>query len=72
MCLPRHPRVAHARSLFVWRRRLVWVTTALRADLSSLAIGSLIGTAGTLYTALFIFIRYFDKSYAPGGMVRRR
>ena len=36
-------------------------------DLSSLAVGSVIGTAGTLYTALFIWLRLLDGSYAAGG-----
>jgi len=40
---------------------------ALLRDLSSLAIGSVIGTAGTLYTALFMALRAVDGTYAPGG-----
>jgi len=55
-------------ALIVLLSVFVLLPLSLLRDLSSLAIGSLIGTAGTLYTALFIFIRYFDKSYAPGGM----
>ena len=43
------------------------VPLALLRDLSSLAIGSVIGTSGTLYTALFCFLRFVDKSYATGG-----
>lgn len=45
----------------------VLLPLALLRDLSSLAIGSVIGTAGTCYTALFIFLRLLDRSYAPGG-----
>jgi len=45
----------------------VLLPLALLRDLSSLAVGSVIGTAGTLYTALFCFLRYFDKTYAVGG-----
>ena len=45
----------------------VLLPLALLRDLSSLAIGSVIGTAGTLYTALFILYRLFDGSYAPAG-----
>lgn len=36
-------------------------------DLSSLAIGSAIGNAGTLYTMLFMSLRLADGSYAKGG-----
>lgn len=39
----------------------------LMRDLSSLAFGSILGTAGTIYTALFMWFRYFEKSYAVGG-----
>jgi len=45
----------------------VLLPLALLRDLSSLAVGSVIGTAGTCYTALFIFKRLLDKSYAAGG-----
>jgi len=45
----------------------VLLPLSLLRDLSSLAIGSVIGTAGTCYTALFIFLRLMDKSYMPGG-----
>uniref|UniRef100_A0A7S2IT91 Amino acid transporter transmembrane domain-containing protein n=1 Tax=Haptolina brevifila TaxID=156173 RepID=A0A7S2IT91_9EUKA len=45
----------------------VLLPLSLLRDLSSLAIGSVIGTAGTLYTALFIMFRLFDRSYAVGG-----
>ena len=45
----------------------VLLPLSLMRDLSSLAIGSVIGTAGTLYTALFIWFRKFAGSYAPGG-----
>jgi len=45
----------------------VLLPLALLRDLSSLAVGSVIGTSGTCYTALFIFKRLLDKSYAAGG-----
>jgi sodium-coupled neutral amino acid transporter 11 len=40
----------------------------LLRDLSSLSIGSIIGTLGTSYTAIFMTIRCLDGSYAPGGL----
>jgi len=45
----------------------VLLPLSLLRDLSSLAVGSVIGTAGTCYTALFVALRLFDKSYMPGG-----
>jgi amino acid permease len=36
-------------------------------SLAALAPFSLLGLGGTLYTAIFMAIRYFDGSYAPGG-----
>jgi len=45
----------------------VLLPLTLLRDMSSLAIGSIIGTAGTLYTALFIWLRLLDGSYAVGG-----
>ena len=45
----------------------VLLPLSLLRDLSSLAVGSVIGTAGTLYTALFIWLRKLDGSYAAGG-----
>ena len=45
----------------------VLLPLSLMRDLSSLAFGSVIGTAGTLYTALFIWLRKLDGSYAAGG-----
>ena len=45
----------------------VLLPLALMRDLSSLAIGSVIGTAGTLYTALFIWLRKLDGTYAVGS-----
>jgi amino acid permease len=36
-------------------------------SLSALAPFSLLGLGGTLYTAIFMAIRYFDGSYRPGG-----
>lgn len=45
----------------------VLLPLSLMKDLSALAVGSLIGTCGTLYTALFMTLRAIDGSYAPGG-----
>lgn len=36
-------------------------------SLSALAPFSILGLGGTLYTAIFMAIRYMDKSYLPGG-----
>ena len=61
---------AALRSSNVWIVLLstfVLLPLSLLRDLSSLAIGSVIGTAGTLYTALFILARLADGSYAAGG-----
>merc|ERR1719217_310042 len=46
---------------------VVLLPLSLLRDLSSLAAGSIIGTIGTSYTALFVLLRAFDKSYLPGG-----
>ena len=46
---------------------VVLLPLSLMKDLSSLAVGSIVGTAGTVYTMLFIFLRLFDGSYALGG-----
>lgn len=40
---------------------------SLPRKLSSLAIGSAIGTIGVGYTAFFMWLRMFDRSYAVGG-----
>jgi len=59
------------RSSNVWICALsafVLLPLSLMRDLSSLAVGSVIGTAGTLYTALFIWLRLLDGSYAAGGV----
>jgi sodium-coupled neutral amino acid transporter 11 len=45
----------------------VLLPLCLMRDLSSLAFGSVLGTAGTIYTALFMLLRYVDGSYAAGG-----
>ncbi len=45
----------------------VLLPLSLMKDLSALAVGSLIGTCGTLYTALFMSLRAIDGTYAPGG-----
>ncbi len=39
----------------------------LLKDLSALAFSSIVGTFGTLFTAVVFGVRYFDRSYAPGG-----
>jgi amino acid permease len=36
-------------------------------NMNALAPFSIVGLAGTLYTAIFMAIRYYDGSYAPGG-----
>ena len=40
---------------------------SLLRDLSALAFGSVVGNAGTLFTAMFTLFRLADGSYAPGG-----
>jgi len=45
----------------------VLLPLSLMRNLSSLAIGSLIGTVGTLYTAAFMALRLADHSYSAGG-----
>jgi len=45
----------------------VLLPLCLLRDLSSLSIGSIIGTLGTSYTAVFMAIRCLDGSYAAGG-----
>lgn len=45
----------------------VLLPLSLMRDLSSLAIGSAVGTTGTLYTALFMAWRNLDGTYRPGG-----
>jgi len=45
----------------------VLLPLSLLRDLSSLAIGSVIGNAGTLYTMLFMWLRLIDGSYRKGG-----
>eukprot|EP00316_Scyphosphaera_apsteinii_P008303 CAMPEP_0119346798 /NCGR_PEP_ID=MMETSP1333-20130426/108191_1 /TAXON_ID=418940 /ORGANISM="Scyphosphaera apsteinii, Strain RCC1455" /LENGTH=452 /DNA_ID=CAMNT_0007359317 /DNA_START=187 /DNA_END=1545 /DNA_ORIENTATION=- len=46
---------------------LILLPLCLLRDLSSLAFGSVVGTAGTLYTALFMALRGVDGSYRIGG-----
>lgn len=45
----------------------VFLPLSLLRDLSSLAVGSILGTAGTVYTALFMALRAVDGSYKAGG-----
>jgi len=59
--------LASSNAWIVLLSAFVLLPLALLRDLSSLAIGSVIGTAGTCYTAVFIFKRLLDKSYAAGG-----
>jgi len=40
---------------------------SLMRDLSALAVGSVLGNLGTLFTAGFTLLRLADGSYAPGG-----
>lgn len=47
---------------------LVLLPLCLMKTLSALAPFSLIGLGGLLYTATAMLIRFFDGSYAPGGM----
>jgi len=46
---------------------LIFLPLSLMRDLSSLAVGSILGTAGTVYTALFMALRAADGSYKAGG-----
>ncbi|KAL1520244.1 hypothetical protein AB1Y20_023714 [Prymnesium parvum] len=46
---------------------LVLLPLCLLRDLSSLAIGSYLGTGGTLFTAFFMWTRLLQRAYAPGG-----
>lgn len=46
---------------------LVLFPLSLMRDLSSLALGAGLGTAGTLYACFFMLVRFFDRSYALGG-----
>ncbi len=45
----------------------VLLPLSLLRDLSALAPAAVVGTAGTIYTALFTTKRYLDGSYAAGG-----
>ena len=45
----------------------VFLPLCLMRDLSSLAVGSILGTAGTIYTSLFMLLRLVDGSYGAGG-----
>ena len=48
----------------------VLLPLCLAKSLAFLAYTSLLGLGAVLYTALFVAIRYFDGSYAPGGALR--
>ena len=61
-------------AVFQARQNVILVLTALvlfplnsLKSLAALAPFSLLGLGGTLYTAIVMAIRYFDKSYAVGG-----
>ena len=61
-------------AFFQVRRNVILIMTALvlfplnsLKSLSALAPFSLLGLGGTLYTAIVMAVRYFDKSYAVGG-----
>ena len=46
---------------------LVLFPLSLLKKLDALKYTSLLGLAGTVYTAIFMAIRYFDKRYQTGG-----
>lgn len=46
---------------------LVLLPLCLMEDLSVLAYTSLLGSAGILYTVVFMMVRLYDESYLPGG-----
>ena len=61
-------------AIFQIRQNVILLLTALvlfplnsMKSLSALAPFSLLGLGGTMYTAIVMAIRYFDKSYAVGG-----
>jgi len=61
-------------AFFQVRQNVILIMTALvlfplnsLKSLSALAPFSLLGLSGTLYTAIAMAVRYFDKSYAVGG-----
>merc|ERR1719183_495586 len=45
----------------------VLLPLSLMRDMSRLAIGLVVGTCGTLYTVLFVWLRLLDGSYFAGG-----
>ena len=45
----------------------VLLPLSLMRDLSALAFGAGVGTAGTVYASAFMMLRLLDGSYAPGG-----
>jgi sodium-coupled neutral amino acid transporter 11 len=62
-------------AFFQVRRNVILLMTALvlfplnsLKSLAALAPFSLLGLGGTLYTAIVMAVRYFDKSYAAGGV----
>eukprot|EP01084_Bolivina_argentea_P292720 503311_1 len=46
---------------------MVLFPLCLLKDLSALAFSSIVGMFGTLFTAIVFGVRYFDRSYTPGG-----
>ncbi|RYH30909.1 hypothetical protein EON65_03945 [archaeon] len=62
------PAVASDRTnVIVAITSLVLLPLSLLKNLDALKYTSLLGLAGTLYTAIFMAIRYLDKSYVQGG-----
>lgn len=59
--------LAQRTNVIVALASLVLLPLCSLKSLSSLAPFSLLGLGGSLYTAVFMAIRYFDGSYAPGG-----
>lgn len=58
---------AHRTNLILLLTTFVLFPLCSLKSLSALAPFSLLGLLGTSYTAVFMAIRYFDGSYAPGG-----
>ncbi len=52
--------------------RMVLFPLCILKDLSALAFSSIIGMFGTLFTAVVFGVRYFDRSYIPGGRFYER
>jgi sodium-coupled neutral amino acid transporter 11 len=59
--------LASSNAWIVLMSGFVLLPLSLMRDMSRLAIGSVIGTCGTLYTVLFVWLRLLDGSYFAGG-----